>query len=198
MTMQLVKKAALLGLALLVACVSPVLSASSLDRQSIRLANIIAEELPPNSSLALFDISRHIIRLSRDYQVDPLLVLAIIKVESDFKPRATSNVGAIGLMQLMPIVVREVGNEVKVASRNDLFDPYKNILLGIHYFTYLREKYRNNLQNTLMAYNIGPSALDELIVRQDEIPQGYYQKVMKFYERFRKRMVSIGRVAEFI
>jgi len=134
------------------------------------------------------EISQTIVRLSQTYHVDPLLVLAIIKVESQFKPAAHSQAGAIGLMQVMPIVVRHIGSEVDVQRREDLFDPEKNILIGLHYFTYLRDKYGNNLLNTLAAYNIGPAALDERLSQQSPAPTGYYRKVMNCYDEFRRRL----------
>ncbi len=188
--MRFVKKTILLGLPLLVACASSMVWASPYSRQVNRIATLIASELQPEAKIDLFNISRLIVHLSHEYKVDPLLVMAIIKVESDFKPEARSNVGAIGLMQLMPIVIREVGEEVSVSTRADLYNPYKNIRLGVHYFTYLRDKYRNNLEYTLMAYNIGPTALDDLMTRPNTIPTGYYRKVMKYYDLYRKKLLT--------
>jgi soluble lytic murein transglycosylase-like protein len=197
MTIRLLKKTAFLGLGLLFACANPFVSvpeASADYRQAQKIATLISEEVPTSrayaTSIDLFDLSRHIIRLSRDYEIDPLLVLAIIKVESGFKPEARSYVGAIGLMQVMPIVIREVGRDVQVHHRDDLYDPYKNVRLGIHYFTYLRDKYKNDLRNALVAYNLGPSALDSRLRRQDSVPTSYYRKVMKCYDAFREKMVT--------
>lgn|SRR3989338_378966 len=200
MKLQFFKKAALLGFtSLLIACASPMISASPHNRDVARIAALMANEVSPThvESLDLLDLSRTIVRLSRTYAIDPLLVLAIIKVESGFKPTARSHAGAIGLMQVMPIVIRAVGDEVSVYSRDDLYDPYKNILLGIHYFTFLRDKYRNNVQNALVAYNMGPTALDGLLVRRNFVPVGYSQKVMRAYEQFRKRMLALIDIAEF-
>jgi soluble lytic murein transglycosylase-like protein len=199
MTFHFLKKAALPGLALFCACASPLASlptAPAEHRQAERIATLISEELPAvdarsknsDDSFDPSELSRHIVRLSQEYDIDPLLVLAIIKVESGFKPRARSCVGAIGLMQVMPIVLREAGSDVKVLSRDELYDPYKNVLLGIHYFTSLKDKYGNNLQNALAAYNLGPSTLDLLLTHQDFIPTSYARKVLRCYQVFQEKM----------
>lgn len=173
-------------------------NASADYQKTQRIAALISQELPnpegkPKKkqkveTLDVFEFARHVVSLSRDYDVDPLLVLAIIKVESGFKPSAKSYVGAIGLMQVMPIVIRAVGSEVQVSSSAELYDPYKNVLLGIHYFTFLRDKYENNIQNALSAYNLGPTALDARLNRQDNVDTSYSRKVMKCYEAFQEKM----------
>lgn len=198
MAIRLLKKAALLGMTLMIACASPAISASPYNRQVARIATLVAEEVNRSSEpLDYLETSRTIVRLSRIYDIDPLLVLAIIKVESGFKPTVRSHAGAIGLMQVMPIVVRAVGDEVAVRSREELFDPTKNILLGIHYFTFLRDKYRNNVQNALIAYNLGPTALDGLLVRRGFVPKGYAQKVLRTYEKYQRKMQSLLDISEF-
>jgi soluble lytic murein transglycosylase len=201
MTIRFIKKTAFSGLALLFACASPMISvnkASADYQQTQRLAALISQEIPSernkakkvrkDEKLDVFEFARHVVRLSRDYEVDPLLVLAIIKVESGFKPTARSYVGAIGLMQVMPVVIRAVGSEVAVSNKAELYDPYKNVLLGIHYFTFLRDKYENNLQHALSAYNLGPTALDARLSRQDSVDTSYSRKVMKCYETYREKM----------
>jgi len=80
--------------------------------------------------------------------VDPALVHAIVKVESDFNAYAVSRKGAMGLMQLMPQTA--VDMDVK-----NTFNPSENIAGGVKYIRYLLDRYEGNLQLALAAYNAG-------------------------------------------
>src|ERR1035441_3655320 len=83
-------------------------------------------------------------------QIDPALVKAIIKQESNGDPKAVSKKGAQGLMQLMPKTAADMG-----LKGNDVFDPEKNIEAGTKYFKQLLDKYKGNTQEALAAYNAG-------------------------------------------
>jgi len=107
--------------------------------------------------------------------IDPALVHAIVKVESDFNPYALSRKGAMGLMQLMPqtAVVMNVGNS---------FNPNENIDGGVKYLRYLIDRYEGNLPLALAAYNSGETA----VKKWGTIPpypetQNYVQRIMKIY-----------------
>ena len=82
------------------------------------------------------------------YDVDPALVAAVVEAESRFKHRARSQVGAQGLMQLMPKTGRWMG------ARN-LYDPAQNVDAGAKYLKYLQERFDGNLTKTIAAYNAG-------------------------------------------
>lgn len=86
------------------------------------------------------------------YGVDPVLVRAVIQVESDFNPRCVSNKGAKGLMQLIPATAKRFG--VK-----DVFDPEQNIHGGVKYLAYLTRLFNDDLSRALAAYNAGEGAV---------------------------------------
>ena len=88
---------------------------------------------------------------ANDNNVDPALVKAIIKTESNGDPKAVSKKGAQGLMQLMPETAKGLG-----LSGNDVLDPEKNINAGTKYFKQLLDQYNGNVSEALSAYNAGP------------------------------------------
>ncbi len=99
-----------------------------------------------------------IVEHSREHNVRPDLVRAVVQVESAFNPYAVSPKGAQGLMQLMPATARELG------VRNP-FNPIENIRAGIMYLRRLLDRYNNDEVLALAAYNAGPTAVDKYGVK---------------------------------
>src|SRR5262249_18785744 len=97
-----------------------------------------------------------IVRESRRNGLDPLLVAAVIQIESHFDPFAVSPVGARGLMQPMPPTARWLrGERLRPAY---LFNPVLNVELGTAYLARLMKSFGGDLHQALIAYNAGPSA----------------------------------------
>ncbi|MES2854702.1 MAG: lytic transglycosylase domain-containing protein [Bdellovibrionota bacterium] len=103
-----------------------------------------------------FDLVR-----SKQSQIDPLLIISLIRQESAFNPMARSIVGARGLMQVMPATARSIAS-VKTAK---LFDPSTNVGLGTKYFMKRLAQYNGDVELTLAAYNAGFSRVDQWVKR---------------------------------
>lgn len=117
------------------------------------------------------------------YKVDPLLVHAVISVESNYNPHAVSPVGAQGLMQLMPGTARQLG------VRN-AFDAEENIRAGVRHLRDLQDQYKDD-RLALAAYNAGAGA----VKKYGWIPpyretQDYVYKVGKKYGDARKALAA--------
>ncbi len=116
---------------------------------------------------------------AKKFRIDPVLIKAIIKAESNFNHEAVSPVGAQGLMQLMPATAYALQVE-------DTFHPENNIEGGARYLRYLLNTYRGNLKLTLAAYNAGERAVAKY---NNNVPpyretQNYIKRVLSYYKDF--------------
>lgn len=121
---------------------------------------------------------------SQQAGLDPLLVLALIEVESEFRQGATSVVGARGLMQIRPATLEWVARRegLKLTLPELQADPSLNVRLGIRYLKYLRELFKGRMDLALMAYNAGPNKLSQsLKARQLGNWQNYVRAVEREY-----------------
>jgi soluble lytic murein transglycosylase-like protein len=119
--------------------------------------------------------------IARRHGMDPLLVRAVIRVESNFDPRAVSPKGAAGLMQLMPETALRYG----VDNR---FDPAQNVDGGVRYLRDLMAMFDGNLSLALAAYNAGEGAVLKHGRRIPPYPetQQYVVWVRSFYDQLRR------------
>jgi len=134
-------------------------------------------------------------------QIDPLLVISVIREESHFRPESSSHKGAVGLMQLMPNTAREIAvwlGETETYSVDILRNPDVNIRYGTWYLTSLKKEYSDNLILALAAYNAGTGRVKEWLVNEDcenfnsfviaDIPyketRDYVEKVLNGYRKY--------------
>jgi len=122
------------------------------------------------------DLGELVAVVAKRHGLDPVLVWAVVSVESAFQPRAVSPKGAQGLMQLMPATARELG----VA---DSLDPAQNLDGGTRHLRALLEQYKGDLKLALAAYNAGAGA----VRRHGGVPpyretRDYVDKVLRRYQ----------------
>jgi soluble lytic murein transglycosylase len=142
-------------------------------------------------------IERHAL----DNDLDPLLIAAVIKVESNFNPNATSPKDARGLMQILPStgswVVSQIG--LPSFSPESLYDPDINVRVGSWYLRHLLQQFKGNLPIALAAYNGGSGNVQKWIAESrwsgdvtelSQIPfpetRHYVWKVLRNYEVYQE------------
>jgi len=134
----------------------------------------------PKSSIHAMDLEKLetlIDEASAQFAIPKALIRAVITVESGFKPYVVSNVGAQGLMQLMPATAKGLGVTKP-------FDPRQNVLGGTKLLRRLADMFKGDLKKTLAAYYCGPSA----VIRRNGIPdpdtRGYVNKIIAYYLKY--------------
>lgn len=120
---------------------------------------------------------------------DPLLILAVIDVESDFEEEAVSNKGARGLMQIKPSTLYFLAQKEGIRLSHDevATDPALCVRLGIRYLRSLQDRFGGDLDLALMAYNAGPARIRSAIKdRTLDTFRRYPRLVRRDYRRFRE------------
>jgi soluble lytic murein transglycosylase-like protein len=146
--------------------------------QDTSLACVVSNGLDlPQTSARRAEFMVKIHELAPKFDLDPALVLEVVRAESNFNPRARSHKGALGLMQLIPATARRFG--VK-----DPYDPVQNLLGGMAYLRWLQEHFDGDLRLTLAGYNAGEAA----VARHGGVPpydetRAYVGKILARYAR---------------
>lgn len=147
------------------------------DRPIVRETKSSTVKVGPKQYAALTKSFFHDIaeEKAREHNIDPELVKAVIKAESNWNPVAVSRKGARGLMQLMPSTAADLGV-------SNSFNPEENIDGGIRYLKYLLERFNGNLMLALAAYNAGPNLVDR-IKSVPAIPEtvSYVRRIIRDY-----------------
>jgi soluble lytic murein transglycosylase len=142
-----------------------------------------------------------------EYELDPFLIAAIIRVESNYKPAAVSPKGAVGIMQIMPetakwILKQEDFGQITVMDAAN--EAHAGIKLGSWYIKELNRQFNDNLVVSLAAYNAGPGKVRQWLDNGvwdgqeqtvKDIPFGetrhYVQRVMYYYKKYQKIYVTM-------
>ncbi len=103
----------------------------------------------------------YIVKYCNQFDLDVVIVSALINVESSYKPKVISSAGARGLMQLMPSTATEVATKLNESFKTeDLFDVDTNIRYGCYYLSYLMDMY-NDIDLAIYAYNAGYNKVND-------------------------------------
>ena len=133
-------------------------------------------------------LAESIATTSGKYLLDPLLVVAVIQVESRFDHKAVSTAGAQGLMQVQPSVVTALVERGKMLpSTKNIKDPRVNVEVGVSYLAYLKDMF-GDWKVALTAYNAGPSSVAKKIAAKEKLSFDYAHKVLSTQRELRQQL----------
>lgn len=145
---------------------------------------------------------KYVISAAKEHNIDPYLIFAIIKQESNFNKYATSNKDAKGLMQILDSTADEAAETIYWldAGNIDLYDASTNITIGVKYFRTLLDRYDGNISLAICAYNAGLGNVDKWKASEEIYNDGhinissipyketktYLTNILKYYNRYVK------------
>jgi soluble lytic murein transglycosylase len=167
-------------------------------KELIRIYSIVRSHRPDISEAEARELSEVILEECSWYGLDPMLVLAVINVESKFQYGAVSPKGARGIMQILPYVGKSLLQEIGLHQPADsvpfrpefLDDPFLNIKLGVYYLHGLRKSFRN-LTHALTAYNMGPTATKNHLENDIELSEEYATLVLAAYQQYKTKKTKL-------
>jgi soluble lytic murein transglycosylase-like protein len=164
------------------------------SRELVKIYSIVKSRRPDIRDGEAWKISETILGESSGYGLDPMLVSALIDVESKFQFALVSPAGARGIMQILPDVGQALAEEIGV-GRNSGFSAFRpehldnpifNIKLGVYYLYDLTKSFRS-LNLALVAYNTGPTEIRNCLENNIGFSEDYANAVLAVYQRFKAR-----------
>lgn len=157
---------------------------SSYDEMAFQIAQFLGSRMESTPFEELVEIGQWILDKSAENHLDPLLVLAVIHVESTFDKCAYSKYGAKGLMQVMPRrILTQEALEAYAFRHHIFYEPKWNIEFGTEYLASLVDRF-GSLETALAAYNMGPTRVSRK--KTDGSKTRYVRKVMGRYAKLQK------------
>lgn len=136
------------------------------------------------------------------YDIDPLMLYAFIRTESNFNPRADSDAGARGLMQITEVTFDWIKSKIAPTEDltfEDLYDPETNIRFGSYFVSYCLLRYQDDLATAAAAYHSGWGTVDDLLSQAEYSADGktldhypypqmrlYVKKITSSYQRYQE------------
>lgn len=137
---------------------------------------MISEKVSRYADLGLSrTLAEEIYDIALEKEIDPDVAFGVVRTESEFKSRATSHVGAIGLTQLMPNTARWLRPGT---TTGELRDSKMNLSIGFGYLKDMLRKYDGDTRLALLAYNRGPGTVDRVLERGGNPDNGYVEAVL--------------------
>jgi len=163
------------------------------SKELVKIYSIVKSHRPEINDSEAWSVAEVILGESAKRKLDPLLVLALIRVKSDFQYAVVSPSGARGLMQIMPdtgkflsaVLGRESNLRPAAFRPESLDEPHFNIRLGTYYLHDLKKQFQD-LTVTLTAYNFGPIEIQNRLDNNLEFPSDFASLVLDAYERYKK------------
>ncbi|MBA7697663.1 Membrane-bound lytic murein transglycosylase C [subsurface metagenome] len=152
-----------------------------------KAVGIISKNNSTIDSKSIYEISKTIYEEAVRYNFNPLLITAIIKIESNFDLEAVSDSYAYGLFQVRRFIAPELAENIDIkweGAEKTLFDPIKNIKIGVYYLSMLNRNF-DDLKTAIIAYNQGPYNIQERLTNNQELPDNYVNKVLDYYANLR-------------
>ena len=162
-------------------------------RELVKIYSIVKSHRPDIAESEAWRVSEVILEESLKRNIDPILVLAVIEVESRFQYAVVSPMGARGIMQIMPdtgkFLTETRGHEIGLRPASfrpeSLDDPLLSIRLGVFYLHDLKKQFQN-LNHALIAYNAGPAEIQNRIENNLELSDEFSTVVLDAYQRYQK------------
>ncbi len=154
------------------------------DNTVENIVTYLKERMPEVTEEKLREIATHVYTESKERGLDYRLVLAVMKVESNFKQDAVSSKGARGLLQIKPSLGRGIAETLGVAWSGDriLHEPAKNIKFGVYQLSQLIDDFET-LPWALYAYNSGSTRAKELVAKREKPGLRFAKAVLSEYEK---------------
>jgi soluble lytic murein transglycosylase-like protein len=161
-------------------------------KELVKIYSIVKSHRPDVSDNEAWRVADVILEQSSKHSFDPMLVLAMIQVESGFQYAVVSPSGARGIMQILPDVAKAVLEEISPVAAGErrhfkpesLDDPILNIKLGVSYLHTLKRSFQN-LKIALSAYNLGPTETRNRLDNDIELSDDYSSAVLAAYNSYK-------------
>jgi soluble lytic murein transglycosylase len=159
-------------------------------KELVKINAILRSHRPDISESESWRLSEVIYEESAKRQLDPLIITALVQVESGFKSAVVSPMGARGMMQIMPdtgkflaeAVAGEYGFQPTAFRPESLDDPVLNLRLGIYYLHDLKKQFQH-LKLALTAYNFGPADTQNRLENNHDLSDEFARLVLDAYQR---------------
>ncbi len=162
-------------------------------KELVKIFSIVKSHRPDMIDAEAWRVAEVILEESIKRRLDPMMVVAVIQVESGFQNNMVSPMGARGLMQIMPdpgkylteTLSREYGFRPAAFRPESLDDPLFNIRLGVYYLHDLTKQFQN-LNLALTAYNAGPAEIQNRLEKNLELSDEYATAVLDAYQTYQR------------